>query len=32
VRVAEVDLDAGVDRELDVLSHLFALIPGDAAA
>ena len=25
--VAEVDLDAGIDRELGVLGHLFALIP-----
>jgi len=26
--VTEADVDAGVDRELGVLSHLFALIPG----
>ena len=32
VRVAEVNLDAGVDRELAVLSHLGALVPGDRAA
>ncbi len=28
VRVTEVDLDPGVDGELGVLGHLFALIPG----
>jgi hypothetical protein len=27
VRVAEVDLDAGVDREVDVAVYLFALVP-----
>ncbi len=26
--IAEVDVDSGVDAELDVLGHLFALIPG----
>ena len=32
LRVAEVDLHAGVDRELDVFGHLFALVPGDRTA
>ena len=27
--VADVDLDSGVDRELGVLGHLLALIPGE---
>ena len=27
LRVAEVDLDTGGDRELGVLGHLFALVP-----
>jgi hypothetical protein len=30
--IAEVDLHAGVDRELDVFGHLFALVPGDRSA
>ena len=32
LRVAEVDLHAGVDGELDVFGHLFALVPGDRTA
>ena len=32
VWIAEVDLDAGGDRELRVVGHLLALVPGDAAA
>ena len=31
VGVAEVDRDAGVDREVDMAVHLFALVPGDGA-
>ena len=31
VRVAEVDLEAGVDAELSVLGHLGALVPGQRA-
>ena len=27
LRITEVDLDTGIDRELCVLGHLFALIP-----
>jgi len=30
--ITEVDLDAAVDRELDVLQHLLALVPGQRAA
>ena len=30
--IAEVDLDARVDRELNVLEHLLALVPGKRAA
>lgn len=32
VRVAEVDLRAGIDGEVSVLAHLLALIPGQRAA
>src|SRR6266545_4977261 len=32
VRVAEVDLDAGVDPQLCVLGHLRALIPGQRSS
>ena len=28
-RVAEIDLDAGVDGELQVLGHLPAVVPGE---
>ena len=30
--IADVDLHTGVDRELDVLGHLLALVPGDRTA
>jgi hypothetical protein len=30
--IAEVDLHAGFDGELDVFGHLFALVPGDRSA
>ena len=29
LRITEVDLDTGVDGELDVFGHFLALIPGD---
>jgi hypothetical protein len=29
MRITEVDLDAGVDREVGVPVHLLALVPGD---
>jgi len=32
VRVAEVDMDPGVDPQMGVLSHLRALVPGQEAA
>jgi hypothetical protein len=32
VRIAEIDIDAGVDLEAHVLSHLVALVPGQATA
>src|SRR5690242_3218378 len=31
VRITEIDLDPGVDREPDVFGHFAALVPGDAA-
>jgi hypothetical protein len=31
-RVAEIDLDTGVDGELQMLGHLLAVIPGQRAA
>jgi hypothetical protein len=31
-RIAEEDLDTGVDGELGVLSHLSAVVPGEGAA
>jgi hypothetical protein len=31
-RVTELDLDTGVNRELQVLGHLLAVIPGQRAA
>jgi hypothetical protein len=32
VRITEVDLDTGIDAELHVVAHLFALVPGQAAS
>src|SRR6266545_5952208 len=32
LRVAEIDLEAGVDAQLGVLGHLGALVPGERAA
>ena len=32
VRIAEVDVDVGVDAELSVLGHLGALVPGQRSA